>query len=100
LISNLPDECCVEVPAVVDTDGLHPQAVGSLPPQLAALNRTFLNVVELTVKAVLEGDRSHVYQAALLDPNTAATLTTKQTRQMCDEMLAAHGDLIPAALRL
>jgi alpha-galactosidase len=100
LISNLPDECCVEVPAVIDADGLHPQAIGSLPPQLAALNRTFLNVVELTVKAVLEGDRSHVYQAALLDPNTAATLTTQQTRQMCDELLAAHGDLIPAALRL
>jgi len=100
LISNLPQECCVEVPAVVDADGLHPQAVGSLPPQLAALNRTFLNVVELTVKAVLEGDRSHVYQAALLDPNTAATLTTHQTTQMCDELLTAHGDLIPEALRL
>ena len=99
LISNLPDECCVEVPAVVDASGLHPQAVGSLPPQLVALNRTFLNVVELTVKAVLEGDRSHVYQAALLDPNTAATLTTHQTIQMCDELLAAHGDLIPEALR-
>jgi alpha-galactosidase len=48
---------------------------------------------------VLEGDRSHVYQAALLDPNTAATLTTHQTRQMCDELLVAHGDLIPEALR-
>jgi Alpha-galactosidases/6-phospho-beta-glucosidases, family 4 of glycosyl hydrolases len=100
MISNLPEECCVEVPAVVDADGLHPQAVGALPPQLAALNRTFLNVVELTVKAVLEGDRQHVYQAALLDPNTAATLTTHQTTQMCDELLTAHGDLIPEALRL
>ena len=100
LISSLPEECCVEVPAVVDADGLHPQAVGSLPPQLAALNRTFLNVVELTVKAVLEGDRNHIYQAALLDPNTAATLTSHQTTQMCDELLAAHGDLIPEALRL
>ena len=99
LISNLPDECCVEVPAVVDASGLHPQAVGSLPPQLVALNRTFLNVVELTVKAVLEGDRSHVYQAALLDPNAAATLTTDQSKKMCDELLAAHGDLIPEALR-
>jgi alpha-galactosidase/6-phospho-beta-glucosidase family protein len=82
------------------SSSIDPQAIGSLPPQLAALNRTFLNVVELTVKAVLEGDRSHVYQAALLDPNTAATLTTQQTRLMCDELLAAHGDLIPAALRL
>jgi alpha-galactosidase len=98
-ISNLPDECCVEVPAVVDAEGIHPQHVGALPPQLAALNRTFLNVVELTVKAVLEGERQHVYQAALLDPNTAATLTTSQTVAMCDELLAAHGDLIPEALR-
>jgi alpha-galactosidase len=99
LIDNLPADCCVEVPAVVDRDGVHPQAVGALPPQLAALNRTFLNVAELTVRAVLEGDREHVYHAALLDPNTAATLTLRQTRDMVDELLAAHGELIPAALR-
>jgi alpha-galactosidase len=99
LISNLPQDCCVEVPAVVDRDGVHPQAVGALPPHLAALNRTFLNVAELTVRAVLEGDREHVYHAALLDPNTSATLTMRQTRELCDELLRAHGDLIPAALR-
>ena len=98
-IGNLPDECCVEVPCIVDADGPHPQSVGDLPPQLAALNRTFLNVVELTVKAVLEGDRQHVYQAALLDPNTAATLTTRETVQMCDDLFEAHGDLTPEALR-
>ena len=45
------------------------------------LNRTFLNTVELTVRAVVEGSRDHVYQAALLDPNTAATLTTDADRQ-------------------
>ena len=88
------------MPGVVDKDGLHPQAVGALPPQLVALNRTFLNVVELTVKAVLEGDREHVYHAALLDPNTAATLGIDDIRSMCDELLQAHGDLIPEALRL
>jgi alpha-galactosidase len=99
LISNLPQDCCVEVPALVDQDGVHPQAVGALPTQLAALNRTFLNVAELTVRAVLEGNREHVYHAALLDPNTSATLTMRQTRAMCDELLRAHGDLIPAALR-
>jgi alpha-galactosidase len=99
LITNLPAECCVEVPATVDAGGLHPQAVGALPPQLAALNRTFLNVVELTVKAVLDGDRDHVYQAALLDPNTAATLSVDAIREMCDELLVAHGDRIPEALR-
>jgi alpha-galactosidase len=99
-IENLPDECCVEVPSTVDADGLHPRRVGALPPQLVALNRTFLNVVELTVKAVLEGDREHVYQAALLDPNTAATLGVDEIRRMCDELLVAHGDRIPEALRL
>ena len=98
-IEGLPDDCCVEVPASVDGQGLHPRSVGAMPPQLTALNRTFLNVVELTVKAVLEGDRRHVYQAALLDPNTAATLTTTQTVEMCDELFAAHGSLIPDALR-
>jgi alpha-galactosidase len=98
-IEGLPDDCCVEVPASVDAQGLHPRSVGAMPPQLTALNRTFLNVVELTVKAVLEGDRRHVYQAALLDPNTAATLTTAQTVEMCDELFAAHGSLIPDALR-
>jgi alpha-galactosidase len=99
-ITSLPDECCVEVPATVDAGGLHPRAVGALPPQLAALNRTFLNVVELTVKAVLDGDREHVYQAALLDPNTAASLSADDTRRMCDELLTAHGDRIPEPLRL
>jgi alpha-galactosidase len=98
LISSLPEECCVEVPATVDADGLHPQAIGALPPQLAALNRTFLNVVELTVAAALEESRDHVYQAALLDPNTAATLTTAQTVTMCDELLEAHRDLLPPGL--
>jgi alpha-galactosidase len=98
LISSLPPQCCVEVPCDVDADGARPVAVGALPPQLAALNRTFLNVVELTVRAALDGCRENVYQAALLDPNTAATLTTAQTVAMCDELLAAHRDRLPAAL--
>jgi alpha-galactosidase len=98
-IASLPDDCCVEVPCLVDAAGPHPRTVGALPPQLAALNRTFLNVVELTVRAGLEGDRQHVYQAALLDPNTAATLTTREVVAMCDELIDAHGDLLPAELR-
>jgi alpha-galactosidase len=97
LITSLPDDCCVEVPCVVGAGGARPVPVGALPPQLAALNRTFLNVVELTVRAALEESRDHVYQAALLDPNTAATLTTAQTVAMCDELFAAHRDLLPAA---
>jgi alpha-galactosidase len=99
LIASLPDECCVEVPCQVGAGGAKPVPVGALPPQLAALNRTFLNVVELTVRAALDGSRDHVYQAALLDPNTSATLTTAQTVAMCDELLDAHRPLLPAALR-
>jgi len=99
LIASLPDECCVEVPCVVGAGGAKPVPVGALPPQLAALNRTFLNVVELTVRAALDESRDHVYQAALLDPNTAATLTTTQAVAMCDDLFAAHHDLLPPAFR-
>jgi alpha-galactosidase len=98
LITSLPSQCCVEVPCRLGGGGPEPVAVGALPPQLAALNRTFLNVVELTVRAVLDGRRDHVYQAALLDPNTAATLTTSQAVAMCDELFEAHKDLLPDAL--
>jgi len=98
LISSLPAQCCVEVPCDVGAAGARPRAVGALPPQLAALNRTFLNVVELTVRAALDGSREHVYQAALLDPNTAATLTTTQIVAMCDDLLDAHKALLPASL--
>ncbi len=99
LIVNLPPHCCVEVPCDLSLGAAKPRAVGALPVQLAALNRTFLNVVELTVAAALGGSRDHVYQAALLDPNTAATLTTSQTVAMCDELLATHSDLMPPGLR-
>ena len=86
-------------PATCPRAGPSPRSVGALPVQLAALNRTFLNVAELTVHAALAGSRDHVYQAALLDPNTAATLTTAQTVAMCDELLAAHKELMPPGLR-
>jgi alpha-galactosidase len=98
LITNLPAQCCVEVPCDLSGGAATPRPVGALPPQLAALNRTFLNVVELTVLAALEGRRDHVYQAALLDPNTAATLTTAQTIAMCDDLLTAHSGLMPPGL--
>ncbi|GLX00453.1 alpha-galactosidase [Microtetraspora sp. NBRC 16547] len=99
LIGNLPEGCCVEVPALVDAAGIHPRAVGELPIQLVALNRTFLNVVELTVRAVLDGDRRHVYHAAMLDPNTAATLPLPTIEALCDELIEAHGDLLPESVR-
>ena len=98
LIDNLPSGACVEVPCRIDGDGIHPIAVGTLPPQCAALNRTFLNVVELTVCAALEQRRDHVDHAVLLDPNAAATLTTAQAHELVDELIAAHGELLPAGI--
>ena len=99
LISNLPRGACVEVPCLVDGNGVQPTAVGSLPPQLAALNRTFLNVCELTVRAALEGTREHVVHAALLDPNTSATLAPEQIEQLVDALVEAHGDALPEGIR-
>ena len=99
LIDGLPDDACVEVPCSVDADGFRPTPIGALPAQCLALNRTFLNVVELTVRAVLEERRDLVYQAALVDPNTAATLTTDQIVSMVDELIEAHGDLMPEGIR-
>ena len=99
LISNLPLGACVEVPCLVDGNGVQPTAVGSLPPQLAALNRTFLNVCELTVRAALEGDRAHVVHAALLDPNASATLSPERIEQMVDALVEAHGDALPEGIR-
>jgi alpha-galactosidase len=99
LIDALPRGCCVEVPCVVDGDGVHPRAIGPLPPQCAALNRTFVNVAELTMRAALEESREHVYQAVMLDPNAGATLTIDSMTTMVDELIDAHGDLLPAGIR-
>lgn len=98
-IGNLPEDCCVEVPCLVDRAGVQPTRVGNLPPQLAALNRLYLNVCELTVRAALEERRDLVYQAALLDPATAAALSADEIVRLCDELIGAHGDLIPAGIR-
>jgi alpha-galactosidase len=99
LIDGLPAGCCVEVPCVVDGDGVHPMTIGALPPQCAALNRTFINVAELTMRAALEESREHVYQAVMLDPNAGATLTIDSMITMVDELIEAHGDLMPAGIR-
>jgi alpha-galactosidase len=99
LIDGLPEDACVEVPCDVNAKGIRPRRVGELPPQCLALNRTFVNVAELTVRAVLEGRRDLVDAAALLDPNTGATLTTTQIVEMVDRLIEAHGDLIPEPIR-
>ncbi|MDW8292636.1 MAG: alpha-glucosidase/alpha-galactosidase [Anaerolineae bacterium] len=90
LIDNLPEGCCVEVPMLVDKNGPQPVRVGRLPVQLAALMRTNINVQELTVEAALTGNRELVYQAAYLDPHTAAELDLNQIRALIDELLEAH----------
>ena len=99
LIDGLPEDACVEVPCLVDKNGVQPTTIGAIPPQTRALNQAFASVVELTVHAALEERRDLVYQAALLDPNTAATLTTDEIVALCDDLLEAHGDLIPPGIR-
>ncbi len=99
LITNLPAGAPVEVPCVIDAEGARPLYVGDLPPQCAALNRSFLNVVDLTVRAAVEGNRDHVRQALMVDPATSAQLTVDRISELADAMLEAHADLLPASLR-
>jgi alpha-galactosidase len=89
LIDSLP-QCCVEVPCIADERGITPQPVGPLPPQLAALIQTNVNVQALTVEAALTGKREHVYHAAMLDPHTAAELSLDEIHRLVDELLEAH----------
>jgi alpha-galactosidase len=95
LITNLPREACVEVPCLVDSSGVQPCYVGDLPPQLAALNRTNINVHLLTIEAFVTRKKEHIYQAALLDPHTSAELTIDEIVNLCDDLILAHGDMLP-----
>ena len=88
----------MEVPATVESPRIRPEPIDDYPAQLAALNRTYVNVAELTVRAALDGDREHVRHAAMLDPNTAATLPLTQIAELCDEMTEAHRGLLPAGI--
>ncbi|MCA9988831.1 MAG: alpha-glucosidase/alpha-galactosidase, partial [Anaerolineales bacterium] len=95
LIDNLPADCCVEVPCLVDQNGIQPTKIGTLPPHLAALMQTNINVQELTVQAALTGKRDHIYHAAMLDPHTAAELSLEQIWDMVDELVEAHEGWLP-----
>jgi alpha-galactosidase len=95
LIDNLPQGCCVEVPCLVDGNGIQPTIVGSLPTQLAALNRACVNVQELIVEAALTGDVEAVHHAVMMDPLTAAVCTLPQIRAMVREMLEAQAQWLP-----
>ena len=91
-IENLPDDACVEVPCLVNGDGIHPCHVGRLPVQLAAMNMTNINVQLMTIEAAATRSKESIYQAAMLDPHTAAELNMDDIVAMCDELIEAHGD--------
>ena len=95
LIGNLPEGCCVEVPCMVDANGVQPTWIGQLPPQLAALNRTNINVQSLIVEAALSGNTDAVYHAVALDPLTSAVCTLEQIQEMVTQMLEAQGRWLP-----
>ena len=98
-IPQLPEGAAVEMPCLVDANGIQPTVVTGIPPQLVALMRTNLNVQELTVAALLEENRDHVYHAAMLDPHTAAELDLRQIRALVDDLIAAHDAWLPDWLR-
>ena len=95
LISNLPEKACVEVPCVADRSGITPTYVGDLPEQLAALNRTNINTQLLTIEAAITRKREYIYQAAMLDPHTAAELSLDDIVSLCDDLIEAHGEWLP-----
>ena len=94
-IDNLPSNCCVEVPCLINSDGYAPQIFGKLPEHLAALIRTNINVQILTAEAAITKKKEHIYHAALLDPLTAANLTIDEIYSMTDKMIEAHSDYLP-----
>lgn len=96
LIPNLPAKACVEVPCISDRSGVTPCYVGELPEQCAALNRTNINVHLLTIEAALTLKKEYIYMAAMLDPHTAAELPMDTIQAMCDDLIEAHGNWLPA----
>jgi len=94
IITNLPDDCVVEVPCFVDKGGVHPCVIGELPTQLAALNHSNVIVQDLAVQAVLEADREKAVHACMLDPLTAAVCSLAQIREMCDRIFEAEKGLL------
>ncbi|MEM8732127.1 MAG: alpha-glucosidase/alpha-galactosidase [Pseudomonadota bacterium] len=95
LISSLPEGCAVEVPCLVDRNGIQPTEIGTLPPQLTAIMRSNINVQELTVAALIEENRDHIYHAAMMDPHTGAELDLDQIWALVDDLIAAHGNWLP-----
>ncbi|WP_286346498.1 alpha-galactosidase [Frondihabitans sucicola] len=99
LIDNLPQGAVVEVPTIVGPAGIAPQAVGALPVQCAAINRSYVSVNELTIEAARTGDPRLIRQAVLVDPNASSSLTPEKIWELCNDLVTAHGDLLPEPLR-
>ncbi|MFE2378480.1 alpha-glucosidase/alpha-galactosidase [Streptomyces sp. NPDC059398] len=99
LIDNLPASGTVEVPCLVDALGVQPTRIGELPAQCAALNRAYLSMNDLVVRAALHDEPRHVRQAAMTDPATAAALPVERIWELCDDMVRAHGDALQPSLR-
>jgi len=95
IISNLPENACVEIPVVVNKRGFKPLPVGALPPQCAALNNLSIAVEEMAVEAALTGDPKLVFQAIAYDPLTAAVLSLAEIKKMVKEMLKKNQDYLP-----
>ncbi|MBQ9531434.1 MAG: alpha-glucosidase/alpha-galactosidase [Eubacterium sp.] len=95
LISNLPEEACVEVPCLINGNGIYPCNVGPLPVQCAAMNMTNINVQLLTIEAAVTGKKDHIYQAAMLDPHTGSELDIDTIKKMVDDLIDAHGNWLP-----
>jgi alpha-galactosidase len=95
LITNLPDKCCVEVPCLVNRNGFQPIYIGELPPQLAALNQTNINVQQLVVEGVLKGKKDYIYHAVMMDPHTSSVLSLDEIWNMTDELFEAHARFMP-----
>jgi len=95
LITNLPADACVEVPCLVDGQGVHPTHVGRLPVQCAAMNMTNINVQLLTIEAHATKKKEHIYQAAMLDPHTGSELDIDTIIKMCDDLIDTHGTWLP-----
>jgi alpha-galactosidase len=95
VITNLPDSACVEVPIMVDENGLNPCYVGEIPMHLASLNMQHIAVHDMTVKGAVERKKDYVYQAAYLDPHTRDQLTFDEIKSLCDDLFEAHKDWLP-----
>lgn len=95
LITNLPANACVEVPCMIDRNGINPCIVGDLPEQCASLNRTNINPQLMTILAAVTLKKEYIYMAAMLDPHTSAELSIDDIKSLCDDLIEAHNDYLP-----